>query len=332
MNPFLNNFDNVCAQNLWATPSPKPVMSTETNHLSSYPSIYTLGHRYLNDLLDGPVVVEEKVDGSQFSMTRNLDGSLSVRSKGQEIHLGAVPQFFRQAVDTAACLDLIPGWVYRGEYLQKPKHNTLTYSRVPKKHIILFDVMTGPETYLNPGLKRHEAERLGLECVPKFAEGRFLGLSQVEIEKFLCNESVLGGCKVEGFVVKNYGRFGVDKKILIGKFVSPEFKERHGGKWKKSNPGTADVVQNLILQLWTEARWKKTIQHLRDDGKLLDAPQDIGPLLADLMSNLVREEGDFIKQSLYDHFIKQVCRGVTAGFPEFYKTFLADKANGQPLP
>jgi len=42
-------------------------MNTD-NHLGSYPSIYNLGHRYLGDLLDGPVVVEEKVDGSQFSM------------------------------------------------------------------------------------------------------------------------------------------------------------------------------------------------------------------------------------------------------------------------
>lgn len=304
--------------------------------LSSYPSIYTLGHRYLNDLLDGPVVVEEKVDGSQFSMTRNLDGSLSVRSKGQEIHLGAVPQLFNQAVAVASSLDLHPGWVYRGEYLQKPKHNTLCYSRIPKQHIILFDVMVGPETYLPPHLKRMEADRLGLECVPAFYDSlttfsqERLTLTPELIALYLSNESILGGCKVEGFVVKNYERFGVDKKILIGKFVSQEFKERHGGEWKKSNPGTADVVQNLIIQLRTEARWRKTIQHLRDDGKLLDAPQDIGPLLVDLQADLVREEGEFIKQRLYDHFIKQVCRGVTAGFPEFYKTYLADKANGRP--
>ena len=33
----------------------------------SYPSIYALGHRYLEELLLDPVLVEEKVDGSQFS-------------------------------------------------------------------------------------------------------------------------------------------------------------------------------------------------------------------------------------------------------------------------
>lgn len=296
-------------------------MSTP-EHISAYPSIYTLGHRYLNDLLAGPVVIEEKVDGSQFSMSRGLDGALLVRSKGQDIHIGAVPQLFNNAVATASCLDLRPGWVYRGEYLQKPKHNTLTYSRVPAKHVILFDVMTGPEVYLTPGEKRLEAERLGLEVVPCFHVGEFLHFTEVAIKGFLDRESILGGCKVEGFVVKNYNRFGVDKKILIGKFVSPEFKERHGGEWKKANPGTNDVVQNLIVQLRTEARWNKTVQHLRDDGKLLGGPEDIGPLMVGLQADLEREEGDFIKEQLYAHFIKQIKRGVTGGFPEFYKRSL----------
>jgi hypothetical protein len=290
----------------------------DTNHISSYPSIYALGHRYLGELLSGPVVVEEKVDGSQFSMCRNIDGTLSLRSKGQEIHVGAVPQLFNHAYTTAINLDLHPGWVYRGEYLQKPKHNTLAYSRVPAKHVILFDVMTGPEVYLTPYQKQSEAARLGLEVVPCFHQGLCDAVLSCAPE-FLGHESILGGCKVEGFVVKNYDRFGIDKKILIGKFVSQEFKERHGGEWKKANPGTADVVQNLIVQLRTEPRWRKTVQHLRDEGLLTGTPQDIGPLMRELSLDLLKEETDHIKDTLFAHFIKQIQRGVAGGFPEFYK-------------
>lgn len=33
----------------------------------SYPSIFAIGHRALAELLLDPVIVEEKVDGSQFS-------------------------------------------------------------------------------------------------------------------------------------------------------------------------------------------------------------------------------------------------------------------------
>jgi len=51
----------------------------------------------------------------------------------------------------------------------------------------------------------------------------------------------------------------------------------------------------------------------------LGGPEDIGPLLTELQADLEREEGEFIKEQLYAHFIKQVKRGVAAGFPEFYK-------------
>lgn len=38
-----------------------------TDSWHSYPSIYALGHRAIVDLLKGPVFIEEKIDGSQFS-------------------------------------------------------------------------------------------------------------------------------------------------------------------------------------------------------------------------------------------------------------------------
>lgn len=40
----------------------------------SYPSIYNLGHRYIADLLTVPVIVEEKIDGSQFSFGLDEEG------------------------------------------------------------------------------------------------------------------------------------------------------------------------------------------------------------------------------------------------------------------
>ena len=41
---------------------------------SSYPKIYALGHRETKELLLGPVNVEEKCDGSQFSMCVDSGG------------------------------------------------------------------------------------------------------------------------------------------------------------------------------------------------------------------------------------------------------------------
>jgi hypothetical protein len=296
-------------------------------HISSYPSIFAVGHRSIKNIFDSPVVIEEKIDGSQFSMSRT-DGELSCRSKGKDIIPDAPEKMFNAAIETAQSLDLHDGWIYRCEYLSKPKHNTLAYARVPRLHLILFDVMTAPETYLTPDEKKTEADRIGIECVPCFANGVVWdgGLPAFAAEQYLQIDSILGGCKVEGFVVKNYAQFGADKKIAIAKYVSEGFQEKHRHEWKLSNPGAGDFVGNLIAQLKTDARWNKAIQHLRDDGKLVDAPQDIGNLIKEVQTDLLKEESDFIKDKLFSHFIGQINRGVIAGLPEWYKAKL------QPTP
>ena len=72
-------------------------------------------------------------------------------------------------------------------------------------------------------IKKAEAERLGLECVPLLYKGMIK--SPDELLKFLDAESILGGTKIEGVVVKNYNLFTLEKKIAMGKFVREDFKE-----------------------------------------------------------------------------------------------------------
>ncbi len=293
---------------------------TET-HISSYPSIYAVGHRSIKEIFSSPVVIEEKIDGSQWSMIKT-DGVLACRSKGQQIVVDAPEKLFAAAVATAKTLDLHDGWTYRCEYLAKPKHNTLAYARIPKQHLIVFDVMTAPEVYLSTDEKRAEAERIGLECVPCFANGIVFESGPISAgiaEQYLQNESILGGTKIEGFVVKNYNIITMEKKIAIAKYVSAAFKEKHQHEWKVANPSAGDFIQHIIGELKTEARWNKAVQHLRDDGKLTGTPQDIGALLKEVQMDLMKEESDAIKESLFQHFQSQIKRGVIAGLPEWYK-------------
>src|SRR5277367_5153959 len=81
----------------------------------SYPSIYNLGHRAIETLLNEPVYVEEKIDGSQFSFGVDFEGQLRVRSKGAVMHVDAPEKMFKLAVATAQHLkpDLVCGWTYR---------------------------------------------------------------------------------------------------------------------------------------------------------------------------------------------------------------------------
>ncbi len=296
--------------------------------IPSYPQIYALGHAAIMGIFDDRVVVQEKVDGSQFSFRLDGDGSLEARSKGAVIHPEAPPAMFKAAVETVVVLKeanhLHPGWTYRGEVLQKPKHNTLCYGRVPKGNVILFDIDAGLEDYLAPVELRDRAMLLGLEAVPLLHEGKIN--SWEELKGLLDRESVLGGTNIEGMVFKNYARFTRDKKAMMGKYVSEAFKERHGKGWRNSNPTGKDLVGGLILQLRTEARWRKAIQHLRERGELKGAPQDIGPLIKEVVADTLKEEREYITERLFKHAWKQIGRGVVHGLPEFYKDELAKGA------
>ena len=49
--------------------------------LSSYPKVYAIGHRAIGDIFKDTVLVEEKIDGSQFSFGKDRDGNFSMRSR-----------------------------------------------------------------------------------------------------------------------------------------------------------------------------------------------------------------------------------------------------------
>jgi hypothetical protein len=289
-------------------------------HISAYPSIFTIGHRFIADLFKGKVVIEEKIDGSQFSFGV-YDGQVVCRSRGQEINLED-PGMFGKAVTVVQSIkyNLTPGWTYRGEYLQKPKHNCLAYERTPSGFIMIFDVMISEdEHYLCPENKRAEAHRIGLECVPCFYVGPGSDVVPMSLADYFQRDSVLGGVKIEGVVVKNYDQFGEDKRILIGKFVSPAFKEKHQTHYKTDAPNKADLEQHLIVEFAVEARWRKAVQHLREAGKITDTPTDIGLIMAEVKADILKEEGDQIKEALFKHTWPRIARGVTAGIPEWYK-------------
>jgi hypothetical protein len=295
-------------------------------NICSYPSVYALGHPAVEELFDGTVSVSEKIDGSQFSFGV-LDGELKMRSKGAEIFGVTTDKLFGPATHKAQELAdsgaLIPNAVYRCETLRSVKHNTLTYGRVPAGNLYLYDVELEPNVFADAlGLPAH-AEKLGLEPVKLIGEGVYN--SPKEVLDFLEQESCLGGCKVEGVVVKNYTRFGRDKKVLMGKYVSEAFKEKHATDWKKSNPSGKDIREEIGASYKAEARWRKAVQHLAEAGKLEGSPRDIGPLLKELGQDVRGEEEEQIKEMLWKWAWPTIQRKLSGGFPDWYKQQLLEK-------
>jgi len=290
--------------------------------LHSYPSIFNLGHKLIKNIFDTEVLIEEKVDGSQFSFGKH-DGVLFMRSKGAVLYEPVTDKLFRGAAEYVVSVkeQLQEGWIYRGEVLCRPKHNSLEYERTPQNNVIIFDIDRGDQDYLTPEEKKAEADRLGLETVPVFFRGKVDNYEQ--LKSLFENVSVLGKAKIEGMVFKNYNQYGPDKKVLMAKWVSEAFKEVHGKEWGAANPGRADFLTILVAALKTDARWEKTIQHLREAGTLEESPRDIGNLLREIQNDVKKEMGEEIKEKLFAYYWPQIARGVIGGFPEYYKDRLA---------
>lgn len=295
--------------------------------LHSYPKIYNLNHYAVEDILSSPVQVEEKVDGSQFSFgIREKDGLLLCRSKSASISIASPPGMFIEAVDAVLELldrDLIKtGWTYRCEYLQKPKHNVLTYHQVPRHHLVLFDVDPGNENFLNSEARYQIAAEMGIDVVPVLWKGKAF---KEDLDALLKTESFLGGTQIEGIVIKAYGR-KVEDHTMIAKYVNPQFREQASPDWKV-NVRRNDTVQRLIEQLATEARWQKAIQHLGEADQLSNSPSDIGPLIKEILRDVQEEEGERIKEVLFKHTWPILARGITKKFPNWYKDRIFGEQN-----
>ncbi len=302
--------------------------------INSYPSIYNLGHAAIADLLKSPVLVEEKVDGSQISFAKH-DGELMMRSKGASLNILAPEGMFKRGVETVLQLTekLRPGYTYRGEYLNAPHHNALTYDRVPSGNIIIFDINPALETYLSPIEKRDLAAEIGLECVPVLFEGMIEDVNQ--FRKLLETQSVLGGQKVEGVVIKpaDYNLFGRDKKVLMGKFVSESFREVHAETWEADHKqkGSQDVLEILKAAYGTAGRWNKALIHLKEQGKIVNELKDIGELMKEVPEDVLKECTDQIKDDLFKWAWPQLRRKLCHGLPEWYKEELL-KRQFEPTP
>ena len=291
-----------------------------------YLKIMNLGSIGTENALKGPVILQEKVDGSQFRLGINEDGELVMGSKNQDIIPEAPAGMFQQITDyllsiKGRMLELPPDTYLYGEYLQKPKHNVLKYDHIPSNHLVLFDAIQGG-AWLSRQNLIEIAQFLDFDVIPEFYRGE---VCVDTIREFLKEDSFLGREKVEGVVMKNHDQYinlGNHVFPLFTKYVREEYKERHHTEEKEKNP---KVNLDLFIQGFrSEARWNKTFQHLRDAGKLTQSPKDIGDLIREVQADILEEESLNIKSFLFNHFKKNILGTAIKGLPEWYKEKLLE--------
>lgn len=295
----------------------------------SYPKVHALGHKEIAGIFDGRVSMQEKIDGSQINFAWDEEGNLHVKSKGTWQFGGPdgrvePDKMFSQAVEYLKELTPDP-WVrglitFRGEMITKPKQNVLLYERVPEGFIVLFDVLTMGWGAIDP---QDVASLLPFEWVPAIPVKP--GDAHEMIAKLLAQPPLLGGDMREGIVVKNYEVFTRDGKIAMGKYVQPAFKEKHEKVWGENNKSQRDIVQSIIDTLNTEARFAKAVQHLRENGEIEDTPRDIGKLMREIKRDTLEEEREWIVETIANHFMPQIERGLGRGAAEWYKDLLFEQ-------
>lgn len=301
------------------------------SEVPGYPKVLTIGSRYTEHVFHGEAVVQEKVDGSQFAFTWGDDHQLRCRSHHRQIDVENPNPMFAPAVEYLRSWENerrergCPGVIFYCEYLQRPKHNTLAYDRLPKNHLVLFDVYSPLYGWRVP--REHLeaiAEFLDIDVVPEVYRGPIASLA--DLEPYMSRESFLGGTTVEGVVVKNYDQtiaLGGQVVPLFCKRVSRAFQERNGVEWKaKSSKGRLEAY---LESFTTEARWRKAVQRMRDEGTLEDAPRDIGTLVKLVQQDVEEEEAENIKEWLYRLYIGDVKKNAVRGLAEWYRAQLESR-------
>lgn len=294
--------------------------------ITAYPKIFALGTDFIRDIFQEPVEITEKIDGSQFAFGR-VNGQVWMRSKGAQLYSENPEKMFAQGIAYVQQIqDRLPdGMVFYAEYLKAPKHNTLKYERVPKNNLILFGAMhISQKFHLNT---LEYAEMLNIEHVPVIHYGKIESMS--ELVGILDRESILGGAKIEGVVVKNFERQfllgGQPMSIMAGKFVSESFKEVHRERWGAEEKGKSRM-EVFFESFRTQARWEKAVQHLAERGELGNEPRDIGKLFKEVHQDIEGEEIETVKEFLWKEFSGELKRKATGGMAEWYKSRLAQRS------
>ena len=289
--------------------------------IPAYPKIEQFHSSVTQQMLGHNVVIQEKVDGSQISFGV-FNGQLQARSHHRQIDLVDTPKMFNDAVASLNTMNFMgniqPNVVYRGEYLNAKKHNTLTYGRIPQHNIILFD-RDDLNGVLAQCIENH------FEVVPLLWYGKFEDITQELLDQLLNRESILGGTKIEGVVIKCYGVLDerTGRPIMV-KYVSNEFREKNGAEHKVTSK--ADIFTQLGEIYGTPARFQKAYQHLKEQGKVKDELSDIGPMIGEVCRDVYEECAEEIKEKIFKWAWKLIARKVSAGVPDFYKKKLVTDA------
>lgn len=247
-----------------------------------YIDIERLGHEENKDILLFPedtLVIEEKVDGGNFSFWREDDG-IHFGSRNRDLTIENDTKMFaghqKQLREHLAQLEeegikINPDYIYYGEMMAT---HTIHYTKAP--FIIGFDIrlkhaanQEGFGMFLGRDAREQEFNRLKLENVPVVWRGTVKELKELNIRDLIPKSKYYDGY-AEGIVIKNLCRkHPYENHQLYAKLVRDEFKEDNKAVFGNVRNKTSDTSR-IILEFCTDARIRKAVLHFLDNGDKLE--------------------------------------------------------------
>ena len=134
---------------------------------------------------------------------------------------------------------------------------------------------------------------------------------------YLEADSFLGG-KIEWVVVKRF-RSWKHSVIPHGKLIRTEFRETQVRKLPSPKGDLKESLKEVALQFSSPRRWEKTVERLRDEGRLEGGSKDIGPLMGAVARDLAEECEDEMKHAVWKTMRKPLLRAATQPIAEWYQ-------------
>ena len=255
------------------------------------------------------IQITTKIDGANASIAWDeTTGKLEVFSRTNLLNKpGALRGFYdyvKTEVEPKADWSQWFDYVFFGEWCVG--HTIKDYNKEWFNKWRVYDIWDkSANSYLPQTTVKNICNQLGIEYIEELYYGPFI--SWEHCKSFL-NKSTAYGPTQEGIVIKNQTKLGIDNKYpCYLKIVNTAFAEHQHSKKEKKTTDPAKVLEKqnaekLAATIITEARVKKLLLKLIDDGKLPIElkPTDMGIVMKLLpkrvFDDIIKEEKEIVVQ------------------------------------
>lgn len=230
-----------------------------------YGKIHRYGKEEVEGILEGVVVVQEKVDGANAQIWME-DGEIRVGSRNRELKPGESFNGFREYVEKHEGINKLlsehPKMRLYGEWLVR---HTIAYNETAYKKFYLFDILhtaLDGEFFFDGESVVATASAYGIETIPLL--GVFENPTMEDIMPYVAKSQF--GDRGEGVVLKNLDFRNAFGDLCFAKIVDEAFKEDNGVTFGGNNKHSDTYHEMWVVnKFMTLARIQKIMNKIQPE-------------------------------------------------------------------